>query len=285
MDKQKACLVNRELFGRHAEVFESTIVPLWQGVYDSLVGRAQIGEGYRVLDVGTGSGEVALRLARMVGQRGRVVGIDSQPEMLQIAGRKAKTCRFNNVEFHQIPMEEIKLPEGSFDSVVGNYSLCCCMDYGAALAQCHRVLKPGGRLTYNHGGPGDPLSYQVITKVFEDYKTKSPSKKLGEVREAQAVQWEAVEKYRQPSVALGLIRSLGYDQAEATLALRALEYGDVESFVDEWLAFDWSAEAAEIPAADVIAFRKEAIGALCPLSQGEGFTVESDEVFFTALKR
>jgi ubiquinone/menaquinone biosynthesis C-methylase UbiE len=285
LDPEKACLVNCELFGKHAAQFESAIVPLWQGVYDSLVQRARIAEASRVLDLGTGTGEVALRLGRLVGQRGQVVGIDAQPEMLQIAMRKAKSSGSSNVEFQQMPMEEIKLPDDSFDSVVGNYSLCCCFDYEATLAECHRVLKPGGRLTYNHGGPSEPLMYQIMGKIFEDYKTRRPSKKLEEIREAQALQAEAVEKYREPLVTLSLLRSLGYEEAEATITQRVVAYEDAGGFVDEWVLFDWSAEADEMPPANLKTFRGEAIGALRPLSKGKEFRSETDEVFFTGLKR
>jgi ubiquinone/menaquinone biosynthesis C-methylase UbiE len=284
LDPEKACLVNCELFGKHAALFESAIVPLWQGVYESLVSRAKITEGSRVLDVGTGTGEVALRLGRLVGRKGRVVGIDAQPEMLQIAMRKARGSGSSNIEFQQMPMEEMRLPDSSFDSAVGNYSLCCCMDYETTLAECHRVLRPGGRLTYNHGGPSDPLAYQVITRIFEDYKTRIPSKKLSEIREAQVLQAEAVEKYREPLVTLNVIRNLGFDEAEATVTQRKIDYRDVGCFVDEWLSFDWSAEIEEIPSPELKMFRKEAIEALRPLSKVEGFRVESDEVFFTGLK-
>jgi demethylmenaquinone methyltransferase/2-methoxy-6-polyprenyl-1,4-benzoquinol methylase len=285
MDKKKACLVNCELFGKHAATWESAIVPHWQGVYDTLVDRARIAEGSRVLDVGTGTGEVALRLSRLVGKRGSVVGVDAQPEMLQIAERKAKAGRFDNVEFREMSMEDMSLPDGSFDFVVGNYSLCCSVDYEAVLAECHRVLKPGGRLTYNHFGPSDPLTYQVLVKIFEDYKTKTPSKKLEEIREATTLQSEGVEKYRNPAVTLDAIRSVGFDEAEATLVQRVINYRDAGSFVDEWLTFDWSSEVAEIPPAQVKVFRKEAIDAISPLVKGEGFRVEGDELFFTGLKR
>jgi ubiquinone/menaquinone biosynthesis C-methylase UbiE len=277
-------LVNCELFGKRAALFESAVVPLWQEVYDSLVARAQIMEGSKVLDVGTGTGELALRIGRLVGQKGRVVGIDAQPEMLQIAARKAKASDSNNIEFKQMPMERMNLPDGSFHSVVGNYSLCCCVDYEATLAECHRVLKPGGRLTYNHYGPADSLMFQVIVKIFENYKTRTPSKKLKEIREAAAFQADAVEKYREPAVTLRAIRSLGFDEAEATLTQRVINYKDAGGYVDEWLSLDWAAEAEEIPSADLKRFRKEAIEALRPLSMGEGFRAESDEVFFTGLK-
>lgn len=285
MDSQKPCLINSELFGRHATYFESAIVPLWQEVYDSLVSRAHISEGSSVLDVGTGTGEVALRLGRLVGQRGQVVAIDAQTEMLQIATSKAQNQGLHNIEFKQMPMEAMALPDGSFESIVGNYSLCCCMDYKASLAECLRVTRPGGRLTYNHTGPLDSLASQVIFKIFEGYKTRAPSKRLKEIRASNAAQVEAVEKYRDPFVTLNLIRSLGYDEAEATVVRRVIKYKDASSFIDEWLSFDWRAEAEEIPSADLKGFRKEVVGALSPLSKGPKFSVASDMVFFTALKR
>jgi ubiquinone/menaquinone biosynthesis C-methylase UbiE len=284
LDLEKACLGNCELFGKHAALWESAIVPLWQEVYDALVVRARISQASRVLDVGTGTGEVALRLVRPVGQKGRIVGIDTQSEMIQIAERKAMARGSGNIEFEQMPMEDMDFADDSFDTVVGNYSLCCCMDYVATLAECHRVLKPGGRLTYNQGGPSDPLAYQVVTRIFEDYKTSSPSDRLKEIREAGVAQAEAVQKYRDPTVTLGAMRRLGFDEAEATVTQSVLVYNDAGSYVDEWLWFDWNAETEEIAPADVKKFRKEAVEAVRPLSKGYGFRTERDIVYFTGLK-
>jgi hypothetical protein len=63
LDPKQACLANCELFGKYADYFESHVVPLWGAVYDELVSRAKISPGQRLLDVGTGTGEVALRRA------------------------------------------------------------------------------------------------------------------------------------------------------------------------------------------------------------------------------
>ena len=284
LDPQKPCLINCELFGRHAAYFESAIVPLWQEGYDSLVSRAHIKEGTIALDIGTGTGEVALRLGRVVGGSGRVVAIDAQPEMLQIAKQKAKERGIQNIEFKESTMESMNLTGDSFDSVLGNYSLCCCSDYGAALAECLRVLKRGGRLTYNHSGPNDPLPFQVIVKIFESYKTNNPSKKLEKLRMAELAQYEAVEKYTDPFVTLDEMRSVGFSNAEATLARRSVRYKDVGGYIDEWILFDWALEAEEIAAADLQRFRREASDALNPLSEGPGFNIERDTIFFTGLK-
>jgi O-methyltransferase/aklanonic acid methyltransferase len=285
MPNPKPCPCFCELFGKCAACFESSYVPLWQEVYDSVVARAKIAEGSSVLDVGTGTGEVALRLSSLVGRKGSVVAIDAETKMLQIAKRKARDRGFRNLKFRKTSMEAMDLPDRSFDTVVGNYSLCCVMDYKAALAECLRVLKPGGRMTYNHMGPSDPLASQVIVKIFEEYKTRSPSKNLKEIRDSEAAQAEGVEEYRDPFVTLTAMRSVGFDQAEATVAQRNMRYKDAGAFVDQWLLFDWASEAEEIPPEELKRFRNEAIGALGPLSKGPEFRVESDMIFFTGLRR
>jgi O-methyltransferase/aklanonic acid methyltransferase len=280
MDPERACLINCDLFGRHADYFESKIVPLWQGVYDSLVARSKVSKGARVLDVGTGTGEVALRLASAVGPKGRVVAIDVQEEMLDIARKKSRAHGAKNLEFRQMSLEQMDLPDKSFDAVVGNYSLCCCLDYKAALAECLRVLKPGGSLTYNHGGPSDPLESQIIFTIFEGYKTTSPTRRLQDVRESDAAQAGAMEKYRDPMVTLALLRALGFKEAEATIAERRITYSSATDFVDRMLAFDWRSEMEEMSRANLKKFRSEAITALNPLSQGPGFSIADQTLYF-----
>jgi hypothetical protein len=139
-------------------------------------------------------------------------------------------------------------------------------------------------LTYSHSGPNDPLAFQVIVKIFENYKTNNPSKRLEELRTAELAQYEAVEKYTEPFVTLEEMRSVGFSNAEATLTRRSDRYKDVRAYIDEWILFDWALEAEEIAAADLQRFRREASDALNPLSEGPGFNVERDTIFFTGVK-
>ena len=144
MQPKDPCAVNCELFGKRGSFFDTSIAPLWGEVYDSLILRARVARGSKVLDVGTGSGEVALRLSSVVGRDGSVTAIDAQPKMLQIAANKTKRRRIRNIQFNEMGMEKLQFPPDSFDSVLANYSLCCCMDYRAALAECLEGTKAWG---------------------------------------------------------------------------------------------------------------------------------------------
>ena len=282
MDPEEACLSNCELFGKSAEYFDAQVVPLWQGVYEALVSRSRATPGARVLDIGTGTGEVALRMSRVVGPGGTVLGIDTIDEMLTIARRKAGAA--GSLKFENMSAEKLSLPDSSFNVVVGNYSLCCFMDYPAALRECLRVLKPGGRMTYNHSGLGDPPQYEKLSEVFEKYQTKAPTEKLAKIRESDELQNDAVEKYRDPAVALALMKGLGYKGPGASLTERIVRYKDSQSFIERMLSFDWRNEAAEINPRELDRFRSEALDALSAFPNGQDFQIRDSMVFFTGLK-
>lgn len=276
--------MNCEMFGRHAEYFESQIVPLWQDIYDTLVSRSGISLGETVLDVGTGTGEVALRVSKRVGPGGKVVAIDVQDEMLDIARRKARGMNLQNLDFRRMSLEGLKIQDSHFDSVVGNYSLCCCFDYQGALSECLRVLKPGGRLTYNHSGPTNPMVSETIYDIFEDYKPRHPSERLKALRASDEAQMEAVEKYRNPKLAVAALKRAGFRNIEFTVIPRTIHYPNAAAYVDRMLEFDWRPEVEEMEPAEVERLRGKATRELSSLVKGPGFSAKDETVYFTATK-
>jgi arsenite methyltransferase len=97
----------------------------------------------RVLDVGVGPGLLALEAMRAVGPGGRVCGIDPSPSMLAIAGRRAGEA---GVELAQGTATAIPYDDASFDVAVSTQVLEYVPDVPAALAELHRVVRPGGRV-------------------------------------------------------------------------------------------------------------------------------------------
>jgi SAM-dependent methyltransferase len=114
------------------------VANLWQ------LGRLALGE--RVLDLGSGAGTDSLIAAQMVGERGRVAGIDMTAEMLAKARAAAAEAGAANVEFVEAEAEQLPFPDASFDVVISNGVIDLIPDKDAVYAELHRVLVSGGRL-------------------------------------------------------------------------------------------------------------------------------------------
>jgi SAM-dependent methyltransferase len=106
----------------------------------------RLAPGERVLDLGSGAGTDSLVAAQMVGEHGRVTGIDMTPEMLAKARSAAAAMGALNVEFVQAEAERLPLPDESFDVVISNGVIDLIPDKDAVFAEVFRVLRPGGRI-------------------------------------------------------------------------------------------------------------------------------------------
>lgn len=126
-----------------------------------MVGLAEIKPSDTVLDVGTGTGVVALQLTKMLGTEGRIHAIDLSEEMLATARGKAKR-QGHLIEFSQMDAEELKFDGAKFDVVMSLFALLHFPDPSKALNEIHRVLRPGGRLVLAVGSSPSRLSVSWI---------------------------------------------------------------------------------------------------------------------------
>ncbi len=103
--------------------------------------------GHRVLDLAGGTGDLALRQARMVGESGRVILADINAEMLQCGrDRVIDSGLVGRIETIQCNAEILPFADNYFDCITIAFGLRNVTDKGKALASMRRVLKPGGRL-------------------------------------------------------------------------------------------------------------------------------------------
>jgi arsenite methyltransferase len=107
---------------------------------------AELKEGERVLDLGSGGGIDVLLSARRVGETGFAYGVDMTDEMLELARGNAAEAGVANVEFLKGTIEDVPLPDGSVDVVISNCVINLSTDKPAVLAEMYRVLTPGGRI-------------------------------------------------------------------------------------------------------------------------------------------
>ena len=109
--------------------------------------RSGIAEGMKVLDVGSGAGDVALTLAEFVGEEGKVIGVDVNPDILKTAQVRADAGGFSNIEFIAGDTRTLELPN-DFDAVVGRLVLMYMGDPAEALGHLATHLRPGGVVAF-----------------------------------------------------------------------------------------------------------------------------------------
>jgi ubiquinone/menaquinone biosynthesis C-methylase UbiE len=137
----------------------------------ALFAEAGIAPGMRVLDIGSGAGDVALIAADMVGPGGEVVGIDRNGAALALARARATTAGFAHLTFREGDLADLA-PEWNFDAVVGRLVLMYMPDPAATLRALAGHLRPGGIIAFGE--------YNITPVAMRDLPAMPVSQKIYE---------------------------------------------------------------------------------------------------------
>ena len=152
-----------------------------------LLEEAGITAGMRVLDVGSGAGDVALLAADLVGPGGEVIGVDANPVILETARARAREAGLANVSFLEGDITSA-VPDGPFDAAVGRCVLFFLADPAAALRRVVGKVRPGGAVAFQEPGnatlrpdalPPSPLLDQAWTWILEAYRRAGLDSRMG----------------------------------------------------------------------------------------------------------
>ena len=122
-------------------------------------------EGDVVVDIGSGAGIDCLIASKIVGDNGKVIGLDMTPKMIEKATENIRRAGANNVEFRLGDADDMPIANGIADWVISNCVINLAPDKDKVFAEIFRVLKPGGRVSISDVVLGTTLPEQVRTSI------------------------------------------------------------------------------------------------------------------------
>ncbi|AHG92915.1 putative ubiquinone/menaquinone biosynthesis methyltransferase UbiE (plasmid) [Gemmatirosa kalamazoonensis] len=151
-------------FDKNPEIIRQLFAP----VSEALIDDAEIAPGHSVLDVATGAGEPALRIAGFVGPKGEVVGIDPVVGSIEASRRAAERLSLDNARFETARADNLPFPDNRFDAVVSRFGVMFFPSPIAGVREMLRVLKPGKKMAFAvwHFRDDNPF-HNVLARIVD----------------------------------------------------------------------------------------------------------------------
>ena len=148
-----------------AEKWKGKSAAMGRDVTRALVEYSRPQPGMRVVDLASGTGEPAISVAGIVGPQGHVCAFDLSPDLLEIARQRADQRRLRNISFHQGDAHNLPFQNGEFDLATCRFGVMFFADVVRALAELHRVLRPGARACFAAWGAFEQPYWQATFGV------------------------------------------------------------------------------------------------------------------------
>jgi 2-polyprenyl-3-methyl-5-hydroxy-6-metoxy-1,4-benzoquinol methylase len=133
---------------------------------ERLLREAGLREGMRVLDLGSGTGDVSMLAADVVGPSGLVVGIDRNQQAVELAQHRANEVGYPQITFKVCPIEDLNEPS-SFDFAVGRYVLVHQPNPVGFVRAAAQAVRPGGVIAFHENTPSIPARAYPPLELYD----------------------------------------------------------------------------------------------------------------------
>ncbi|MFV2002775.1 MAG: class I SAM-dependent methyltransferase [Paracoccaceae bacterium] len=154
---------------------EDQLDNMMQSVSDRLMVRGAPGPGERVLEIGCGTGALAIEIARKVAPDGTVLALDISQPMLERARERGGAAGLSNLKFALADAQSHALVPGGFDILLSRFGVMFFADTVAALANLRVGLRPGGRLCFACWGPVSGIPWFTIPREVATARLGTPA--------------------------------------------------------------------------------------------------------------
>ena len=213
--------------GRSKEETERLIQQsgLYEDTTRRLLADAGLFTGMKVLDIGSGAGDVAFAAAELVGSEGEVLGVDMNPEILETARARAEAAGLANVQFVAGDAQTLDLPN-DFDALIGRLVLMYLPDPVDTLKQLATHLRPGGIVAFQE------VEFSTYSSIA---RPETPMMN-------QLAEW-GVEVFRRSGANVGMGLDLYSTFVDAGLPEPSLQYSAPVGGPETWIGYQFIANA------------------------------------------
>jgi ubiquinone/menaquinone biosynthesis C-methylase UbiE len=257
------------------DAYERHLVPtLFAPWAHDLLSRVTPQLGERVVDVACGTGIVARLAAAQVGLNGRVVGIDLNRGMLDVAGTQTKSSGAT-VEWCEGDVNALPCDNATFDVAFCQQGLQFFPDKVAALGEIYRVLAPGGHFALS---AWRALSHNPYLRLLGDALEKHISPEAANGYRAACDLGDA-ETLRD------LLTGAGFEDVHISIVIVTMRHSSLATFIPGQLAATpWAGAVAALDATAQSALLDDIITAFQPYTDDDGLAVPTESHVFVARK-
>jgi ubiquinone/menaquinone biosynthesis C-methylase UbiE len=275
VNPEEVVLLLADEYSRMAETYDRNVTPHFAPIAERVLRAADPKAGEMFLDLGTGTGLLACKVAPKVAPQ-TVVAIDLADGALAAGTYRAAALGIKSIRFEMMDVRNIVYRGGLFDGVVSNLGIPY-FGTDRCFRETARVLKPTGRFVFTEWGEFSDPPQDALMDALRRYRNPDPPRKLAEVRAASefARASDGCKALRDPKRTEGLLRAAGFRKVEVANIHHTAVFDPRESYMDfrlSWGAFE--AEVAGMPRESREAFMADMRRELGSIAGGDRLEAE-----------